>query len=338
VRTTTSSIQPPPSTSSDGRPATIEEIAAAFHPGGTAAVFVGVFEPGQTHVAAGGVDGDGIEVTPDRAWEAASVGKMVVATAVLQLVDEGLVELDEPVSTYLDSPVVEAILVRDLLGHRSGIANMNRHLSSCPSESTIVEAKSLAEQAAAPLSESAYANTNFILLGELVRLVTGQDIGEYARDHIFDPMEMTSTYWWEAQSGPAPYWRRPLDDPGDVSPFRCPELGRTVGTEGLTFVSSLADMDAFMRGLFAGDLISAGALDEMLDAGPEDPAGLGVWVEADVERGVTLYGHFGSRGDFGAVAFFDPVAQRSVVVFASEDADPEEIMWVAWEWAAARDG
>lgn len=61
-----------------------------------------------------------------------------------------------------------------------------------------------------------------------------------------------------------------------------------------------------------------------------------MWTEPDDGRGVTLYGHFGSRGDFAAVAYFDPVRERSIIGFANEDADVEELMWAAWDWAETR--
>jgi CubicO group peptidase (beta-lactamase class C family) len=146
---------------------------------------------------------------------------------------------------------------------------------------------------------------------------------------------MESTYWWETQDGPAVYWKLPVADPGEVSPFSCRGLEVTVGTEGLTFVSTLSDLDAFLRGLFGGDLISAESLGEMLP-GESGDDGLGIWAETNEERGVTLYGHFGGRSGFSTVAYYDPENDRSIIAFAHDPADVEELMWQAWDLAESQ--
>jgi D-alanyl-D-alanine carboxypeptidase len=115
----------------------IDGLVASSAPDGVGAVFVGVFGETSAEVAAAGVDGDGNPATPDQAWETASLVKMIVATSVLQLVDQGLVDLDAPVGSYVDIPIAEGILVRDVLSHRSGVADMYEHLSSCPTEATL---------------------------------------------------------------------------------------------------------------------------------------------------------------------------------------------------------
>jgi D-alanyl-D-alanine carboxypeptidase len=307
-------------------------LVAANEPAGVGAVFVGAFGETSADVSAAGVDGDGNPVTPDRAWETASLVKMIVATSILQLVDLGLVELDAPVGSYVDVPIAESIRVRDVLSHRSGIADMTDHLSSCPTEATLEVMKQRAESATAPLSETSYSNTNYLLLGYLVGQVTGQDVAEYARQSIFEPLGMESTYWWETQDGPAVYWKLPVSDPGGISPFTCPDLDVTVGTEGLTFVSTLDDLDVLLRGLFGGDLVSTNSLGEMLPSESEED-GLGIWAERDDERGVTLYGHFGGRSGFSTVAYYDPENDRSVVAFAHDPTDVDQLMWQAWDIA-----
>lgn len=315
----------------------IESLVASSAPDGVGAIFVGAFGETSAEVAAAGVDGDGNPATPDWAWETASLVKMIVATSVLQLVDQGLVDLDAPVGSYVDIPIAESILVRDVLSHRSGIPDMHGHLSSCPTDATLDVMKERAESAEAPMSETSYSNANYILLGYLIGQVAGQDVAEYARENIFEPLEMGNTYWWETQDGPAVYWKLPVADPGVVSPFTCPDLNVTVGTEGLTFVSTLSDLDAFLRGLFGSDLVSADSLGEMLPSESGDD-GLGMWAETDEERGVTLYGHFGGRSGFSTVAYYDPESDRSIIAFAHDPADAEQLMWQAWDLTEKQNG
>jgi CubicO group peptidase (beta-lactamase class C family) len=115
----------------------IDALVASSEPVGVGAVFVGAFDGASAELAAAGVDGDGNQVTPDRAWETASLVKMIVATSVLQLVDQGFVALDAPIGTYVDIPIADSIVVRDVLSHRSGIPDMQQHLSSYPTEETL---------------------------------------------------------------------------------------------------------------------------------------------------------------------------------------------------------
>jgi hypothetical protein len=148
---------------------------------------------------------------------------------------------------------------------------------------------------------------------------------------------MGSTYWWETQDGPEVYWKLPVSDPGSVSPFTCSGLDVTVGTEGLTFVSTLSDLDGFLRGLFGGDLVSEDSLEAMLPSESDDD-GLGIWAETSEERGVTLYGHFGGRSGFSTVAYYGLEDERSIIAFAHDPVDVERLMWGAWDLVEEQDG
>ena len=302
------------------------------YPGGAAAVFLGVFAQSGTQRVVAGEDGDGIPVSADTPFEAASIAKMVVATAILQLVDDGMVDLDASIAEYVAMDVAPTITVRDVMRHHSGIDNLSAQLDSCPSLATLDSMKATAEMALGPTREESYSNTNYLLLGHMVEQVSGQDVGEYTSEHIFVPTGMSSTYWWESQDGPGFYTAHRLSAPAAVSPHSCPGLDTTVGTEGLTFVTSLSDMGVFLDALFAGELVRDETLEQMLPA-PDQYVGLGIWSETSDDLGMTIHGHFGSRGDLRALAFHHRETQRSVIVatFGVGEDHAEELMWRAWE-------
>lgn len=329
--TGTSPIPIEPATPAPDRPRDPTTLADAAYRGAPGAVFLGVSDPRTSSFAAAGEDGAGTAVTADTPWAGASLSKMVVATSVLQLTDRGLVDLDQPVRSYVGFDVAESITVRDVMRHSSGIPNMTEHLETCPATTTLETMKAQSGAATAPGEPGDYSNTNYILLGAMVGTLTGADVGAHANTHIFGPLGMTSTYWWESQDGPAPYWPQSVSDSTGANPFTCPMLDQTVGTEGLSFITTLGDMDLFLRGLFGGDLISGAALEEMLPAA--DGVGLGLWSETNDATGVTMIGHFGSRGDFATVAYYEPSEQRSVVAFSDTGAEVEELMWEAIGWA-----
>ena len=103
----------------------LDAAAAAFVGDNDGGVAVLVVRDGVTTTAAAGVaNAAGEPMTTDAVFRIGSLTKAFVATIVMQLVDEGLVDLDAPLSTYLpDTPFGGDVTVRDLLRHRSGVPN-----------------------------------------------------------------------------------------------------------------------------------------------------------------------------------------------------------------------
>jgi D-alanyl-D-alanine carboxypeptidase len=268
----------------------------------------------------------------DEAFLGASLSKLIVATTVMQLVDEGAIGLDDSIGDYLGIEAVDGLTVRALLGHRSGIPSMTDQLERCPDPTTIDRAIALAQDTNLVPGELDYSNTNYLILGEIVHVASGVDVAERARSGILDPLGMTSTYWWETQDGPAPR------ADGVIRPGACDtSLEQTVGTEGLTFVTSLADMQVFLPALLEGSLVSGTSLEAMLPAGDE-PGGLGLWSESDDERGATIVGGLGGRDSFTAWAMYDIDRGRMIVAYAESPAEAEAVVWAAWDWAEAQAG
>lgn len=147
---------------------------------------------------------NGQEATPESVYQWGSITKTVTATAVLQLVEHGLVDLDAPVSDYLDYvPAEPPVTVRNLLTHASGFpedANAIFRLLRLEGEAPTNHDAYLRdyfgagfERLGAPGTVSVYANPNFILLGELVANRSGMPYADYVRQRIFDPLGMERT-------------------------------------------------------------------------------------------------------------------------------------------------
>ena len=135
--------------------------------------------------------------TEDTIYDAASLTKVLATTpAILQLVERGKLELDAPVARFLPTFAQhgkEAVTVRQLLTHTSGL---RASLSAEPPWAGAAAATELA--CAEPLrnlpgSTFLYSDINFIVLGELVRLVSGYTLDDYAARGIFAPLKMTDT-------------------------------------------------------------------------------------------------------------------------------------------------
>ncbi|MCZ7547194.1 MAG: beta-lactamase family protein [Anaerolineae bacterium] len=139
--------------------------------------------------------------TPDTVYEIASVTKLFTATAVMRLVEEGLVALDEPIATYLpDLPSAwRPVTVRHCLAHQSGI----RNYTSVPAywdttrldlpRADILRLVSDLPLDFAPGARWSYDNTGYYLLGFLIERVSGLSYGAYLERHIFRPLGMEAT-------------------------------------------------------------------------------------------------------------------------------------------------
>jgi len=147
---------------------------------------------------------EGIQATSDTVYFWGSITKTVTATAIMQLREQGLVDLEAPVSDYLDYfPAQHGITVWNLLTHSSGLPEPRDWLPShlrlegqpLP-DADVMDRDYYAELTDLmfePGSESAYANPDFVTLGQIVAAVSGQSYVEYVREHILGPLGMVNT-------------------------------------------------------------------------------------------------------------------------------------------------
>jgi CubicO group peptidase (beta-lactamase class C family) len=136
----------------------------------------------------------------------ASMTKLFTATAVMQLRERGLVELDQPVRDYVQgfpfkSPPGPAITVRHLLSHSSGLANPLPirwvHLAEQPAVPLDALTSRLLTRYSRltfePGARYAYSNLGYLVLGQVVERVSGESFPEYVQRHILDVLEMRHT-------------------------------------------------------------------------------------------------------------------------------------------------
>lgn len=106
-----------------------------------------------------------------------SLSKSFTAVAIMQLVEQGKVELDAPASTYVPQyQTPDSVTIRSLLNQTSGFGYYD----------------SLADATVGlTAGQFSYANANYDLLGRVIEAVSGQDYGSYLKEHIFDPLGMS---------------------------------------------------------------------------------------------------------------------------------------------------
>ena len=146
-----------------------------------------------------------VAVKPETIFQSGSVGKQFAATAVMMLVEEGKVGLDDAITKYFPGApdTWNNIKVRNLLSHTSGLAEYESDERTGPSgpfylRLDFTEDELLKKAEALPFDfqpgeKWSYRNTNYLLLGFLIRKVTGEFYGDYLQKRIFKPLGMNAT-------------------------------------------------------------------------------------------------------------------------------------------------
>lgn len=216
----------------------------------------------------------GTAVALSTSFYVASVGKMFTAAAVLRLVDEGLLRLEDRLGTLLPAAPAYAsgVTVRSLLDHTSGlpdhydIGGEDRTWSNAQVIETLAEAEGLRFETG---TRASYSNSGYVLLSMLVEEVSGMAFAAFMEERFFGPLEMTSTFVVDGTESPqgalATGYSRTSDgwDRNDYA-------STTTGAGGV--YTSLADLERWAAGLRDGRVMSDRAL-ALASRPPELPGG-----------------------------------------------------------------
>ncbi|MBK8610851.1 MAG: beta-lactamase family protein [Chitinophagaceae bacterium] len=144
-------------------------------------------------------------ITQNTALHIASASKTFTAMAMLKLMQEGKVNLDDEFSTYFPSFNYPGVTIRSLLNHRSGLPNYNyfmdalgwdktRFVSNADVLDYLVTRKAELPDVTRPDSHFSYCNTNYALLALLIEKLSGTTYADYLSRSFFKPLQMNDTY------------------------------------------------------------------------------------------------------------------------------------------------
>jgi CubicO group peptidase (beta-lactamase class C family) len=198
----------------------------------------------------------GCPVTTDALFLPGSIGKVYTATLVLMLADEGLIDLDKPVRSYLpdfevrDHHARDSVTVRDLLTHSSGFDGdvfldtgrgddaLARYITQIADLPQICE----------PGKIWSYSNSGFAVLGRLIEVV-GDTIYETAlRDRLLTPLQLQHSVVFPEDAIPHPLSVGHVPDPEDPESYVVSQqwgLFRSCGPMGASLVASAGDVIRF---------------------------------------------------------------------------------------------
>lgn len=138
-----------------------------------------------------------VPVKPESIFQSGSVGKQFTATAVMMLVEEGKIGLDDPLTKFFkDAPATwKEVTVRHLLSHTAGFGDYPKDFNyrkdwTEEEELKLIESIPLAYP---PGTNWKYSNFGYVTLGILIHRVTGEFYGDFLQQRIFKPLGMTAT-------------------------------------------------------------------------------------------------------------------------------------------------
>lgn len=242
------------------------------------------------------------ELTPESPLVIGSVTKTFVAAAILHLVEEGRIELDDPVRDHLPmiGMISREITIEQLLDHTSGLADLfndttRRGLEEAPGRAWIA-ADVLASLHApwyAPGQGWAYANTNYFILGLLIERLTGATLADELERRFLGPLELDATQILTGLEADAPL------EPAWTSIFWASGAMR----------ASASDLARWGDSLYDGGVLSPASREAMLDLNDND---YGLGVQKIQLSGPDGHGHTGLLNTYTTLLVHLPHANVTI--------------------------
>lgn len=311
-------------------------IDAAVNSTGIPGAMVGIWGPDGNYVKVAGVADTATKapMETDFYHRIGSVTKTFTVTALLQLVDEGKIGLDDPISQYVDGVMEgDAISLRHLAGMRSGLVDYTtseqfvmEYLSdprrAFTPEELVGYVKDLPLQLR-PGTTVDYSNTNTILLGMVIEKVSGSKLSDVIDTKITTPLGMEHTSFPTTNAFPTPhaqgYTNQTLDESVTAATDWNPSWGGAAGA----MISSLDDMRIWVPALAKGDLLTDDTQKQRLQtvnlSEGDDSSGYGLGL---FNSGGWI-GHNGSLPGYKTVSVYLPEKDTTLVVFINTDIDGE---------------
>ncbi|GAA3814831.1 serine hydrolase domain-containing protein [Streptomyces coacervatus] len=228
-------------------------------------------------------------------FRAGSITKTFIATVVLQLAAEHRLSLSDTVEQHLPGLVRGAgndgrtMTLRALLTHTSGLNDFAVDTRAVVPLSPLQALRIALTHPPADPGRFSYSSTNYVLLGMVIKQVTGHSYATEAERRIIAPLGLTGTSFPGSRiSLPSPHGRAYAADGTDVT-----ELDPRVAGAAGELVTTLADLDRFYAALLGGELLPPRRLREMLDTRTAHGLyGMGLFP-VKLPCGITVWGHNG---------------------------------------------
>lgn len=256
----------------------------------------------------------GVPATPTTVFEVGSITKQFTAAAIMRLVERGLIDLEEPITTYLPDYPTQ--------GHSPSVEQLLRHTSGIQDFIVMPEFWELAGDLDRPRDELvdmfkkepfvfapgarwAYSNSNYTLLGLIIEAATGASYSDFLYDTFFAPLGLSSTRVCDSLPGAGRAQGYALDS-GVVDAAPAENMAWALGDGAIC--SSVVDLATWQHALVTGQVVRPESYERMISRatlldGETPPYGFGLSL-LDLD-GRAKVAHSGRMGGFsGALAYY----------------------------------
>jgi CubicO group peptidase (beta-lactamase class C family) len=253
-----------------------------------------------------------------------SLAKQFVAGCARALYDDGVLDIEAPVSRYVvELPGwADDIRVRHLIHHTAGIPDRERHgppprpagVRAVGNDEVMADIRALEATAFTPGTRYAYSNRGYQLLGQVVAAVGGRSLPLLAEERLFAPLGMRTSFFRDQETALPPEAARGHFISNDGGIYVEPARFHAVGAGGLwTTADDLARWDAsfYDEGSIASQLVERGALDD------GTPMHYGWGVSVRTHRGLPIHSHGGSFPGWTSKMVRFPTERTTVIILAN---------------------
>jgi len=268
---------------------------------------------------------------PAMRYSVGSISKQFTAAAILLLEQQGKLSIDDPVAKYLpDLTRANEVTIRMLLSHTSGYQDYwpEDYLMPPMYEATtaqhILDVWGKKPLDFEPGTRWQYSNTNYVIAGRIVEMVSGMPLMPFLQQNVFRPLDMQAVWNSDAEklgdTDAAGYIRYAL---GPLRP--APKEGKGWMFAAGELAMSAYDLAQWDISVMNRSLLSEKSYDEMTDpvklkGGPSSNYGLGVFVRTTLDR--PMYEHSGEVSGFVSENMVFPMDKAAIAVLTNQDASP----------------
>jgi D-alanyl-D-alanine carboxypeptidase len=229
--------------------------------------------------------------SPDTRFNIGSINKTFTALAIAQLIQRGRLSLDDPLAKHLpeypNRDAAAKITIRDLITHRSGVAQFMGADFGDGTVEQMTRAVGSEPQVFEPRTRQAYSNGGYIVLGRIIEVLSGKSYAAYIEEHVYRPAGMTT--------------------------------GGTAGNPAGGGYFTATDLFRFARALRTGKLLDARMTDYVLNGtfSGEASQKFGFALREQVVGGRRFIGNGGGAPGVNAEFRFEPSGDYTVVALAN---------------------
>lgn len=273
---------------------------------------------------------------PETRFNLASVTKMFTATGIGILMDRDLLKLDDKIIDHFprfpDEEIARNISVKELLSHTSGLSDF--FFEKAYLESDKYRLRSLKDydrflvnlrKGEVPDDRILYSNSNYIILGRIIELISGMSYYDFVKQEIFEKSGMSDTDFYEADLVIENLAEGYSTDSQASMEFGVPNnktlrknsyMKAVKGMPAGGAYSTTKDMHTFIEALISGKLIKSSTMKTMTR---EVQGGYGLGFQVYEQSGIALWGHSGGFYGVSTMVFHLPSTGHTFVSLTNSD-------------------